>query len=684
LCIACAWADVAQASNTSEGAVSATLTESQQSFLSTASPSATLDIHNGTAKPVTYGHDAFCLIVTAPQGYTYPFCIGNAPGTVRRVQIAPGQTYSVAVWLPRCAVFCPDPSLSWKMRLAAQFVVSSGLRSIPVKTNFVTYRIVPDPNATFQGVDGNRPLLVAIGEGRAELPADALAISFPVTIRPKDVDAIVRAFQAHGLYVQTAGAPAHWIVVAGRTSATADVIASVKAIQPIVGAGANAYRQTLGTFPDGPYAFAAASADLDQKKRALARAFGEDSTRGSWYGLPLISADETWWLGYDDSGERFRYGPQSGIPVDAPTAGPVPQLVPVAVRVSETDAGATLARMPALLVPDAAFYRGPASSGLARFTKLFAIATDRTELYAAAGIARRDAKRLDVDAIAASLVLARRRLERFAAVLGVPAGVTTMGASYPSLLDGSQEIVTTGIAAVVDDQTHAAWRGVSTYDARAPDPDTPGSGSSFVPIAPPDRVHSTTVRSVEQRLVVPEFVRLDVSVPQRARMPGPQALLRRLHGERGVVDVALETPDHPWDAAIGYELLLASPDTKRIPAIVDDIRAYYRLANGAMRTAAVPSIANCERLEDELTMAAATDATERAALEARNQRVRLRKLALGTVHPLLTGDAACSNRAEPLALERSQGGRTVAAATGLPAIVSLEVDLSFWTVAMPR
>jgi hypothetical protein len=566
------------------------------------------------------------------------------------------------------------------MRLAAQFVVKAGSRSIPVKTNFVTYQIVPDANATFflTGLDGNRPLLVALGDGRSVLPADALAIAFPVAIPPEDVDDIARIFEEHGLYVQVAGTPVRTLIVAERSSPTADVIAALNAVDPIVGTRPSAYRQTLGTFPNDPSVFGPANADLERRERALARALGERSTQSPWYGLPLISADGTSWLSYDDSGVRFRYGPLAGVPADAPVAGPVLHLVPVAVRVSEALEGASVARLQSLLVPEAAFYRGPASNALAGFQRTFAIAADRTELYAAGSITRHGAARLGADAVSASIVLARRRLERFAGLLGVRAGVTTMGAVYPSSTEGPDEVVTTGVAAAVDDQAHAAWRSVEWDDIRAPRPDAPLTAPFFVPISLPDERNSVTVRSREQRLVQPDFVRLDVSVPQRAGMPPPQELSRRLRHERGVAGVAFEAPDRPWGTARGYEVLLAYADEERTPAVVDAIREYYGLTKGQVRSAAVAAIADCERLEDDLTAAATVDATAQATFEAKSQHVQLRKLAIGAVHPLLTGDAVCTQRVEPRAIERATYGSVEDVAKS-STIVSLEVDLSFRT-----
>jgi hypothetical protein len=652
-------------------AVTGTLELAAARVPSTQTASATLTIHNGGAIAVSFVHDSVEVrVVSGERPSSAPRWGGVA--SAQLVSIDPGGVYRVPVMLPRCRAILTPCDLSAEVR----FDVVSGGSTRTIVSDTVAYTFVPDPDATFDvpGLGDNRPLLLAVGNGTGMLEPDALMVDI-WTGSQSDIPKVVGIFERHGLEVRTNGAVGiASFVVEHHTTETPEIAAAIREARAEVNAYPESEVLAFGTYPWDRESnlFASANDDARRSLDDLARILNAgDATPAAVAGDARIENDFTSWLTIESLGAFSYDGQTNRVGAPDPTASPAP--LKVSTRVAAAAAGSGVASLPAVSVPLDATYRGPATSGLEGIGSHVAIAADRAQLYAIASVTQNSALGLGLNARAASLVAARERLDAFAELLGVRAGVTTLAALYPDLADDGEAIVTAGAAAAILDEPHASWRRVPSAVTRAPSP-----GVSPPPLVPIGTEGEPVVvaRSLRERSFDPA-VRLDVGVEEREDLlPAPEVLIRSLRADKDVTSFAVQRSPRNGDTSIGYELLLRSGGPARA-RVLEAIRAYYSGVRLELRTRSVPLIPNCAALERELERSAIRDAVNEAYLQAAAEGARLQKLVFGALYPFNTSGAVCAERAEPRALDRLQDQHGADTATFDPVTASLEVDLTF-------
>jgi hypothetical protein len=569
------------------------------------------------------------------------------------------------------------------VQVSFKVVVDGSLRAI--LSDAVSYVFVPDPEATFDvpGLGSNRPLLLAVGEGTGTVVPDALDVAI-WSGSASDVPKIVGDFKRHGLDVQASrlGPSIVSYIVEHHTTETPEIAAAISDARTEVNAYPESEKLAFGTYSweSESHLFESANADAQESLDVLARALHAGvTTPASVADDPRIQSDFASWLTIDALG-RFIYDGQGGsFSAPDPTASPAP--VKVETRVAGAQMGSDVATLPVARLPLDESYRGPAMSGLEPIGSRIAIAADRAQLYAIASVTENAALGFGMNSPAASLVAARERLEAFAALLGVGAGVTTLAALYPDLKDGKETVVTAGVAAAIVGEPHASWHHVRPDVTRAPGTDA--SPSPLVPIVT-EGESVVVARSLRQRSIDPA-VRLDVAVGQREDvLPEPEALIRSLRVDKDVVSLAVQRSLGNGNTSIGYELLLRSGNTTAKTRLLDAIRSYYSGVRKDIQTRSAPAIRDCATVERGLEQDAIRDAVNEAFLQAAAQGAQLRKLVFGALYPFNTGGAVCADRAEPRALDRLADEHGPDTATIDFVTASLEVDLTFRVSAPAR
>jgi len=571
-----------------------TFTVAKATYLSTESPTGSIEINNTTANELYFYTTSIVFLIRDPSGVREDRWIKAFGMVPRPFIILPGKQQTFDVPLPKCEVTSAPCSEHVSIRLSVAPKVGNGS---DITTNEQSYAFVPDPTATFEvdGLTNNRPLLIAQGEAQATIPALGTSASNPWFIQQANpFDPIMQ--QAND-----------------EAKSVASQLAAFLDASPLQDANGLTGDSMLLRFSPGDIERApwVTTSDLlfnDSVKQSLTTTSDRSLVVGARSTRAFIGASAI-----------------------------APRLDPFASAPQISEAFQMDMREFAWMSLSAS------------------IGADRPEVFSVVRVQRESCERLGFNCYSVALILACDRARALAQSLGVEVGYISLVAAYVGAKPWPDDpVLPVGVAMTMDGQPKVRVRPSPSpappigHIMYAPTPNAflnSMRGGMFtpppdiVPIEIPDSTNSLSASADIRQTSYADELRIDVRIDpdpnhsgQVRGLPDPGELAKKLHTEPLVVDASSQA-GQPNALPVGYELLVRTFDPSQLDRLIARIRTSYQHNNIVIHYGATIAMSSCDTKIVHAQAKSAQAAMQNAVDSAYSSNHRLGRLLLAAAYP---------------------------------------------------
>ncbi len=575
----------------------------------------------------------------------------------RMIVVADGSTFDKTLSLPRCAP--PQAQCSFDVqvklpieyeRTSAQAAAQTPVRERTLQSAIAHVAVRADPTATFdmKGLRDNRPILIIQANARSREMPNVLKLGFfprlphnaQAEMDPLQTD-LSAALRGYGIaprgyeMAQEDGQPIVRIYIDAATPR--DQLKTVMA---------KLNEQFHDRFNPGQMLYG-----LNLMRSDALYASFTDRVNSALHRLCVLESldDPQYARGYYDRARIRSEWNSSGLPQQEPDisfSAYSPTPVPISYESSRAFITATPRHFNAAKRNGPEFF-GYWTPAIGDFDKPLNIANDRTEIYAIGTSDETSAWRAALEPDAVAISNAENRVAAAARILGVRNGYDSLIVRYLSDLSyvNSRGVRAIGLAVTGENDTHASWRRAvinrSLGASRGVAP------FRLAPIAP--YAEDRSIRGeAEIPVVAPaDGTRLAITITARtedAVALDPFKLVATLRTLPHVRDVAVKRASSVG-SQVQLEFVFDTTARSDVNRVRDRVAATYRVAQVDFATRMAGITHDCANLDSRGMRLALNLATNDALLQADAASVKLRKLLVAEVYPMIAPQRECETRA---------------------------------------